>query len=73
MNYLPTLALNLDPLDLCLLSSWDYRREPPVPSHLFLFIMVISMRDDFVLQSTFGKAWRHFRLSRFAGFSWHLA
>jgi hypothetical protein len=25
------LALNLDPLDLCLLSSQDYRSEPPVP------------------------------------------
>jgi hypothetical protein len=30
-NYLPRLALNLDPPDLCLLSSYDYRREPPAP------------------------------------------
>jgi hypothetical protein len=27
LNYLPLLALNCDPSDLCLLSSWDYRRE----------------------------------------------
>jgi hypothetical protein len=32
VNYLPGLALNLDPPDLCLLSSWDYRREPLEPS-----------------------------------------
>jgi hypothetical protein len=31
VNYLPWLALNLNLPDLCLLSSWDYRREPPVP------------------------------------------
>jgi hypothetical protein len=31
MNYLPRLALNLDPSDLCLLSSWDYSIEPPAP------------------------------------------
>jgi hypothetical protein len=30
-NYLPRLALNLGPPDLCLLSSWDYRYEPPAP------------------------------------------
>jgi hypothetical protein len=27
MNYLFKLASNLDPPDLCLLSSWDYRHE----------------------------------------------
>jgi hypothetical protein len=32
MNYLPELALNHDPPDLCFLSSQDYRCEPPVPS-----------------------------------------
>jgi hypothetical protein len=31
MSYLPKLALNHNPPDLCLLSSWDYRRDPPVP------------------------------------------
>jgi hypothetical protein len=28
VNYLPGLALNRDPPDVCLLSSWDYRHEP---------------------------------------------
>jgi hypothetical protein len=32
MNYLPRLDSNLDPPDLCLLSSYDYRPEPPAPS-----------------------------------------
>jgi hypothetical protein len=36
MNYLPGLALNCDPLALCLLSSWDYRHEPLVPGFQFL-------------------------------------
>jgi hypothetical protein len=36
-NYLPGLAFNLDPSDLCLLSSWDYRREPPVPGFIYSF------------------------------------
>jgi hypothetical protein len=31
LNYLLGLALNLDPLDLCFLSSYDYRHEPQVP------------------------------------------
>jgi hypothetical protein len=34
-NYLPRVALNRDPPDLCLLSSWDYRHEPPAPSTCF--------------------------------------
>jgi hypothetical protein len=31
LNYLPWLSWNLDPPDVCLLSSWDYRSEPSVP------------------------------------------
>jgi hypothetical protein len=39
-NYLPGLASNHDPSDLCLLSSWDYRREPLVPSGCRFFVDV---------------------------------
>jgi hypothetical protein len=39
-NYLPRLALNRDPPDLCLLSSWDYRREPPAPGMTLNFVLV---------------------------------
>jgi hypothetical protein len=38
---LPQLALNLDPPDLCLLSSQDYMCEPPVPcSPIFSFAVL---------------------------------
>jgi hypothetical protein len=37
---LPRLDLNLDPPDLCLLSSWDYRHEPQAPSDDFFFLFL---------------------------------
>jgi hypothetical protein len=37
-NIFRGLASNHDPPDLCLLSSWDYRYEPPVPGHTVLKI-----------------------------------
>jgi hypothetical protein len=49
MNYLPRLALNLDPPDLCLLSSWDYRREPPASS--FSGVLVEDKRETHVSAS----------------------
>jgi hypothetical protein len=38
---LPRLASNHDPPDLCLLSSWDYMCEPPVPDSVFFFVVLI--------------------------------
>jgi hypothetical protein len=38
-NYLPDLASNCDTPDLSLLSSYDYRFEPPAPSFSLHFFM----------------------------------
>jgi hypothetical protein len=45
MNYLPRLALNHDPPGLCLLSSWDYRREPQCLANFFLHTTLPSTFD----------------------------
>jgi hypothetical protein len=37
------LTSNHDPLDLCLLSSKDHRREPLVPCLLLLLMLVLSL------------------------------
>jgi hypothetical protein len=54
MNYLPGLALNCDPPDLCLLGSYDYRREPPPPSYaraLMLFCLSdLSLLEQVLLK-----------------------
>jgi hypothetical protein len=46
MNYLPRLALNHDPTDLCLLSSWDCKHEhckhePLAPGLGFFFFFFL--------------------------------
>jgi hypothetical protein len=45
MNYLPGLVSNCDPADLCLLSSWDYRSEPPAPDrpHLSFLKRILTI------------------------------
>jgi hypothetical protein len=42
-NYLPRLALNHDPPDLCILSRQDYRLESPVPG---LEIALITVKTS---------------------------
>jgi hypothetical protein len=43
VNFLPRMALNHNPPDLCLLSSQDYRHEPPEPdSAAFFFFLSFS-------------------------------
>jgi hypothetical protein len=41
INYLPRLALNLDPPDLSLPRSWDYRRNPLGPDLQCILIRLI--------------------------------
>jgi hypothetical protein len=41
MSYLPWLASDRNPPDLCFLSSWDYRHEPLVPSSVLHFFKCI--------------------------------
>jgi hypothetical protein len=58
VNYLPGLASNGDPPDLCLLSSLDYRQESLVPRFSYmsfvkfipiLFFDVIIIRIVFLI------------------------
>jgi hypothetical protein len=42
MKSLPGLASYCDPPDLCLLSSWDYRSEPPAPGSKFILLLGLA-------------------------------
>jgi hypothetical protein len=49
MNYLPGLASNRDPPDLCLLSSWDYRCQPLASSANGMCFVCVSVYWEFEL------------------------
>jgi hypothetical protein len=41
VNYLPELALNHNPPDLCLLRSWNPSHEPPAPGSILTFWLLV--------------------------------
>jgi hypothetical protein len=43
MNYLPRLASNHNPPDLCLPNSWDHRGEPPAGTPELIVVFVLGM------------------------------
>jgi hypothetical protein len=65
VNYLPRLALNHNPPDLCLLSSWDYRHEPLVPSSPIYL-------DDWVFGVPLNSAPEENTTCSTSSWSWHL-
>jgi hypothetical protein len=44
MNYIPRLALNLDPSNLSLPSSYDYSCEPLASNCMFFFAYIFAQR-----------------------------
>jgi hypothetical protein len=50
VNYLPRLASNPNPPDLCLLSSWDYWHEPLAPGSTFIFIYLLFIFEVYATQ-----------------------
>jgi hypothetical protein len=59
---LPKLAPSLDPPDLCLLSSWDYRHEPQPPASVHLLLLLPSSVWHLPSASTGGQipSWTSF-------------
>jgi hypothetical protein len=45
-NFKPGLASNRDPSDLCLLSSYDYWREPSSHPTFFFFLLLLFLWAD---------------------------
>jgi hypothetical protein len=45
-NFLPRLALNHDPPDLCLLISWDYRCGLQCPVIIFIFLLLFFLKKE---------------------------
>jgi hypothetical protein len=52
-NYLLGLALNCDLPDLCLLSSWDYKCETPVPGSTSFFTSLLLRSDTAFLKTCY--------------------
>jgi hypothetical protein len=49
---LPGLALNHDPPNLCILSSWDYRHEPQEPGSTLLLIHTDKLKIHLRVRKT---------------------